>query len=316
MALTRETIVANATLASLTDDQIKALETLSANDENTVIGKKTGEIYRELDTKIEEITGVKRSGDEKTYIYLARATEGFKNSAGELEPLRKQVGELTKEKDRLDKLVKEGSTDAEIKKQLDQANKNLASVTDQYNTLNTEFTQVKQTHEKELFNSRIENDLSIATNGLKFKAEFPESVTKVLLGQAIDKVKAMEPEYIDNGQGGKQLVFKDSTGAHMRNPENQLHPFTASELVQKELKTLGVLADSRQQGGGGTGGSGGGGGGGGSLVELSGAKTRVEANDLICQHLMQKGLTVGSDEYQTEMNKAWADNNVASLPEK
>lgn len=316
MALTRETIVANATLASLTDDQIKALETLSANDENTVIGKKTGEIYRELDTKIEEITGVKRSGDEKTYIYLARATEGFKNSAGELEPLRKQLGELTKEKDRLDKLVKEGATDTEVKKQLDQANKNLASVTDQYNTLNTEFTQVKQNHEKELFNSRIENDLSIATNGLKFKAEFPESVTKVLLGQAIDKVKAMEPEYIDNGQGGKQLVFKDSTGAHMRNPENQLHPFTASELVQKELKSLGVLADSRQQGGGGTGGNGGAGGGGGSSVELSGAKTRVEANDLICQQLMQKGLTVGSDEYQTEMNKAWADNNVASLPEK
>lgn len=316
MALTRETIVANATLASLTDDQIKALETLSANDENTVIGKKTGEIYRELDTKIEEITGVKRSGDEKTYIYLARATEGFKNSAGELEPLRKQLGELTKEKDRLDKLVKEGATDTEVKKQLDQANKNLASVTDQYNTLNTEFTQVKQNHEKELFNSRIENDLSIATNGLKFKAEFPESVTKVLLGQAIDKVKAMEPEYIDNGQGGKQLVFKDSTGAHMRNPENQLHPFTASELVQKELKALGVLADSRQQSGGGTGGNGGAGGGGGASVELSGAKTRVEANDLICQQLMQKGLTVGSDEYQTEMNKAWADNNVASLPEK
>lgn len=317
MALTRETIVANAALANLTDDQIKALETLSANDENTVIGKKTGEIYREMDTKIEAITGVKRNGDEKTYLYLERATEAFKKSADELEPLKKQVGELSKEKERLDKLVKEGATDAETKRQLDQAQKDLAAVTNQYNTLKTEHDTAKQTFEKDLFVSKVENDLAIATSGIKFKSEFPESVTKVLLSQALEKVKAMNPEYIDNGQGGKVLAFKDETGAHRRNPENQLNPFTAAELLQSELKTLGVLDEGRQQQGGGTGGNGGGtGGGGNAAVQISGAKTRVEANELIGQQLMQKGLTVGSDEYQTAMNEAWKENNVSALPEQ
>ena len=42
--LTREILVANAALAGLTDEQIAAITTLSANDENSVIAKKTGEI--------------------------------------------------------------------------------------------------------------------------------------------------------------------------------------------------------------------------------------------------------------------------------
>lgn len=43
----------------------------------------------------------------------------------------------------------------------------------------------------------------------------------------------MNPEYIDDGKGGKILAFKDETGAIMRNPNNQLNPFGASDLLQK-----------------------------------------------------------------------------------
>ena len=48
MALTREILVANAALSGLTDEQINAITTLSQNDENSVIAKKTGEIYGNL----------------------------------------------------------------------------------------------------------------------------------------------------------------------------------------------------------------------------------------------------------------------------
>ena len=139
-----------------------------------------------------------------------------------------------------------------------------------------------------------------------------------ILEQALAKVKALSPEYIDNGQGGKQLVFKDETGAVMRNPENQLNPYTANDLIQKELKTLGVLDEGRKATGGGTnppaGGTGGN--GGGSTIDVSGAKTRVEANEAITNGLLAQGLTVGSDEFQSAMTQAWTDNNVAQLPEK
>lgn len=38
--LTREILIANAALAGLTDEQIAAITTLSANDENSVIAKR------------------------------------------------------------------------------------------------------------------------------------------------------------------------------------------------------------------------------------------------------------------------------------
>ena len=55
--LTREILVANAALAGLTDEQIAAITTLSANDENSVIAKKTGEIYGGLDADIFVVGG-------------------------------------------------------------------------------------------------------------------------------------------------------------------------------------------------------------------------------------------------------------------
>jgi hypothetical protein len=43
MALTIDVLRANAALAGLTDEQLTAITTLSVNDENSVIAKKTGE---------------------------------------------------------------------------------------------------------------------------------------------------------------------------------------------------------------------------------------------------------------------------------
>jgi hypothetical protein len=316
MALTRETIIANAALATLTEDQTKALETLSANDENVVIGKRIGEVYREMDTKIEETTGIKRDGDEKTYLYLARAAAGLKDQVSELGTFKTQVADLTKEKLRLEKAITDGTADAETKRALTQAKADLTAITNQYNTLKTEHDTAKETHEKELFGVQVQNDLSGAKQGIAFKAGIPTSATDVLLEQALGKVKAMTPEYIDNGQGGKMLVFKDKDGAIMRNPENQLNPYTAADLVQKELKGLGVLDEGRKQGGAGSqqqqqqqqqq----------GVVIDVKAAKTRVEANEAITSSLMAQGLVNGTDAYQTALDAAWKDNNVAALPEK
>ena len=107
MALTREMIAANAVLAALTDEQITALETLSKNDENTVIGNKVGEIYREFDNKISTITGIARNGDEKTYNYFERAANVLKDSAKGVDDFN-TFDDLTKEKARLEKAIADG----------------------------------------------------------------------------------------------------------------------------------------------------------------------------------------------------------------
>lgn len=315
MALKKEILKANKVLAGLTDEQIAAIETLSSNDENTVIGQRIGDIYREMDGKIATITGVQRNGDEKTYNYLERAATTLKDTSAQVATISKQVDDLTKEKTRLEKVIADGNGDTETKKALEQAKKDVSAITKQYNDLKNDHDKAVENHKSELFNVSVENVLNVATSGIKFKGDLSPAVTNVLLGQAMAKIKAMTPEYIDDGKGGKTLAFKDETGAIMRNPENQLNPFTANDLLTKELRTMGVLDEGKQRQGAGTKPSAGGGES-LSIIDVSGSKTRVEANEIATQQLLSKGLTVGSDQFDAEMGQIWKDNNIAALPEK
>lgn len=314
--LTREILVANAALSGLTDEQITAITTLSQNDENSVIAKKTSEIYGALDEDILAASGIAKNSTEKTYDFAKRVIGEFKTKAESANGLQSQIDTLTKEKARLEKVIASGSADAETEKALKQAKADLANVTTQYTELNTKFEQMKTEHEKEMFGVKIDNELQTAAAGLTFKTGLPESVTKVILAQANEKVKGMNPEYIDDGKGGNILAFKDASGAIMRNPNNQLNPFTPGELLTKELETMGVLEPKRQQPGGGTESPKRQPGGGSITVDASGAKTRTEAYDVIANSLMQQGLTIGSKAFDDAMKQAWQDNNISQLPEK
>lgn len=314
--LTREILVANAALSGLTDEQITAIATLSQNDENSVIAKKTSEIYGALDADILAASGIAKNSTEKTYDFAKRVIGEFKTKAESANGLQSQIDTLTKEKAHLEKAIADGSADAETVKALKQAKADLANVTTQYTELNTKFEQMKTEHEKEMFGVKIDNELQTAAAGLTFKTGLPESVTKVILAQANEKVKGMNPEYIGDGKGGNILAFKDANGAIMRNPNNQLNPFTPGELLTKELETMGVLEPKRQQPGGGTESPKRQPGGGSITIDASGAKTRTEAYDVIANSLMQQGLTIGSKAFDDAMKQAWQDNNISQLPEK
>lgn len=317
MALTADIIKQNQVLATLTPEQISAIETLSTNDEATVLGTRIGEIYREMDGKIAAITGVQRNGDEKTYLYLERAAKSLKDQAGEVATIKKQVEDLTKEKTKLEKAIADGTADAEAAKQLKQLRAELDQTKGQYNTLQKELDDAKTAHTKELFDVRIDNELRQASAGLKFKAEIPQSATDTLLQQTISKLKgSYKPDYIDDGNGGQRLVFRNEAGAVMNNPENQLNPYTASELLAKELKTMGILDEARKQTGAGTGAGAGSGTGAGSTVDISGARTKVEATEMATKAILAQGITKGSAEFDAAMTQAWKDHNVTSLPEK
>ena len=76
---------------------------------------------------------------------------------------------------------------------------------------------------------------------------------------------------------------------------------------------MGVLEEKRKAAGGGTEPPKGGGGG-GTTLDLSGARTQSQANDIITDALLRQGLTIGSREFQDAMTKAWTENNIKSLP--
>ena len=314
MALTNELLKGNAATAGLSDEQISAIVELSKNDETTVIGQKTGEIYGGLDADILAASGIAKNGTEKTYDYAKRVIGEIKAQAGNATELQNQVSELTKEKARLEGVIAKGGADAETKRALEQAKADLANVTSEYATLKTKYDTAQTEHEKALFGMKIDGEFAKATSGLKFKADLPQSVVSVLTEQAVAKVKGMNPEYIDDGNGGKVLAFMEN-GTPRRNPENNLRPFTAAELVAKELSTMGVLETGRKQTGAGSQGGNDGQGSHGT-VDLSGARTQDEAHEIIAKQLMAQGKVNGTKEFDDAMAQAWKDNRdaIKALP--
>ena len=312
--ITREMLTGDTVLGSLSEEQINAIVTLSKNDEEAVIGARFREVYNRLDQTIADSTGVARDGDEKTYTYLERAAKILAAKANSVDGLNTRINELTRERDRLKKAVEEGAADETLRKQLAQAQTDLENVRKQYDTLKTETDTMRQQHAAELLGLQVDNEIRGAMGGIKFKAEFPQAVTDTILNNAIAKIKGMKPEFVDDGQGGKTLVFKGADDAIMRNPENHLNPYTAAELLTKELKTMGVLDEGRRQQGGGTQPNGGAVGGNGTTVDISMARTQVEADEIITKQLMQQGMINGSAEFQEAKDAAWRDLNVSALP--
>ena len=306
MALTTELLNANAALSGLTDAQKTAIVEMSKNDETAVIGQKTGEIYGGLDADILAASGIAKNGTEKTYDYAKRVIGEIKGQAGNAAALQTQVSELTKEKERLEGVIAKGGADAETKRALEQARADLANVQSQFTELKTKYDTAQEEHTKAIFGMKIDGELAKASAGIKFKPEITESVKNVLLQQALAKVKGMNPEYIDDGNGGKVLAFMEN-GTPKRNPANNLNPFTAAELVAAELKTMGVLDEGRKQQGAGSQGDQEGQGG-EHLADLSGARTQVEAREVLAKQFMAQGLTYGSKEFEDAMDKAWKEN--------
>lgn len=314
MALTTELLKGNSATAGLSDEQINAVVEMSKNDETAVIGQKTGEIYGGLDADILAASGIAKNGTEKTYDYAKRVIGEIKAQAGNATELQNQISELTKEKSRLEGVIAKGGADAETKRALEQAKADLGNVTREYAELKTKYDNAQSEHEKALFGMKIDGEFAKATAGLKFKADLPASVVSVLTEQAVAKVKAMNPEYIDDGNGGKVLAFMDN-GTPRRNPENNLRPFTAAELVAKELTTMGVLETGRKQTGAGSQGGRSDQGSGGT-VDLSGARTQDEAHEIIAKQLMAQGKVNGTKEFDDAMAQAWKDNRdaIKALP--
>lgn len=312
--LTTELLKQQSELQGLTDEQMTAIATLSQNDEDVVIGKRIGELYRQLDDTIQKSTGVQRNGDEKTYLYLERAAKELQGKAGQADEYAKQVADLTKEKARLEKVIADGGADSETKKLLSQAQKDLASVTKQYVDLKADYDKMGAKHSKELIGVRIDSELALAQAGIQFKKDLPKAVTDVLLNQAVAKVKAMNPQYVDDSKGGKVLAFVNEDGSIMRNAENWLNPYTAKELVMADLKAMGVLDEGVHRTGTGTTPPAPRAVDGKEPISVSGAKTQTEATDIITNMLLKRGMVNGSREFTEAMTEAWKTNNVQALP--
>lgn len=296
--LTSETLKSNEVLQGLTDEQLQAIETLSKNDENTVIGKRIGEIYRQMDDTIATVTGVARDGDEKTYNYLERAA---KELAGRSDGYTAKIAALEKEKARLEKAVAEGGGSGEYERKIGELKNELKDTKEKYSSLSQEYEEAKKRHKGELEGIRIDGELSRALSGINLKEELPESVKAIIKRNVVETVKKDYAPAFD--EGGALVFHKD--GTILNNPNNMLNPTTAAELLTDMLKKMDVLAEERRQPGTGTQ---------PPRVAACGYSTKVEAQEAIAKELHAKGFVSGTPEYQSEFDRLWKELKIETLP--
>lgn len=296
--LNKETLIANEALKGLTDEQIGAIVTLSENDEASVLGAKFGEVYRQMDSSIEKATGIKRVGDEKTYLYLERAAKEFAGKYSDYDSLKTKIADLEAE------IAKGG--DSALKAQLESATRELESTKNQFNELKTSFDSEKAKHEKALSDYKIENELAKAREGIKMKSGYNEAVLNTLIAQATANIKSKNPSF-EVKDGIERLIFHDENGAPLNNAENKLNPFTAKELYMKEFETMDILEKTPAKGAGGK-----------QTIVVNGAHlgatTKEEATEIINKTLFDMGISKTDLRFQSEFDRLWGENDIDSLP--
>lgn len=303
----------NTSLAGLTDAQLTAIATMSQNDENTVIGTKIGALHGQYDADILSITGVKKNDGEKSYDYAKRVLTEYKTQIASTATIQAQLANANKEVEKLKQKLADGAGDEQLKQQLKDAKAQVTQLQTQLTTKEEEFKKNLAELEKKNLETRVDFAFETATSGLKFKDGITDAVKKILLDSAKAEVLAKgTPDFIDDGKGGKKLVFRGTDGNVINNPKNNLNPYTIEELVA-ESSIKDVIDTGIQQQGGGTkpvvttspna-----------TILDFSNIKNQVDADKAIEAHLLANGLTRDSVEFAEQSMQLRADNKVSELP--
>lgn len=316
MALTKEIILQNEGLKSLTPEQLQAIETLSSNDENAVIAKKVGEIHGAYEKDFAEFGFKKpegwRSKEGKTQIYHYVKEEVLPKLTAVKDLETKLSTAEGKVKD-LETKIAAGSTDESLKQQLKDAQKQFSDLQNQYSTEKTEWETKVKTEQEKLNSTLVDFEFQKSLSGLKFKDEtaLPGPVKDAFINNVKSEILGtFKPDFVQNGSG-KTLVFRDANGEIVTNPNNALNPMTVADLLSKKLEP--ILDSQRQQGGAGGGGKGPQPGG---KVDLASAKTQVEADTIIRNSLMEQGFKRGTPELAEKQAELRKENSefISKLP--
>lgn len=312
--ITIEMLNQSESLSGLTNAQKLAITVLSKNDEASVIGTKIGALHGQYDSDILSISGISKTDGEKTYDYLKRVLNEYKTKLDGSKTLSAQLEASKKKVTELETKLANGGSDESIKQQLKDARHQVTQLQTQLTAKTGELDKAKKDYEQKEKDLQVGFAFTNATAGIKFKADVSEPVKKILLAAAKDEILAKgTPDFIDDGNGGKKLVLRDTAGNTLNNPKNNLNPYTIEELVM-ETSLKDVIDTGKQQPGGGTKPSTSAGDSHSLTLDLSGAKTQREADIQIETYLLSTGLTRDNVEFGDKALEIRNENNVSNLP--
>lgn len=324
--LTKDVLKANAALSGLTDEQIQAIEQLSKNDEEVQIGQVTKRIHTQYDDDIKSVLGISKPDNVKSYDHLKQQLNILKtkaDSAGNISQIQSENDQLKADKAKLEQQLQNGSSDQALKTKIQTLEQ---TVSDR----DSEINQLKESHQNDLksmtdkYNQQISKNTSLEIgslidqysrdNKIQYLTTIPEGLRKRTFKTEKDLfISELKTDYIDDDQGGQRLVFRGADGEILRNKENGLNPYTAGELFFardgiKEMIDHGKVQNGANTKAGNT-----------SQIpanlDLSSAKTQVEADKMITQHLMTvEGLSKSDSKFYDRQTEIRNEAKVGDLP--
>lgn len=305
--LTVEILKANPKLSGLSDEQLTAIAQMSSNDENTVISTRIGALHGQYDTDIFNITGINKNANEKSYDYAKRVLSKYKTDVESVTSLNNEITTLKADKAKLEKQIQQGTQDEAIKQQLKDTETRLTQLQQQYDADKTKFANAEKDYKSKLHNIQVNAIFDTAISKLNFKDGISENIRSVMLQDAKNKIlTAYTPELT---QDGKDLIFRDQNGNIYNNPGANLAPYTTLELLKSSESLKDILGTAKP--------------GAGTkpyvrtpsaTLNISAARSQVEADDIIAKYLMEQGKARFSDEFVAEFEKLRGDLGVDKLP--
>lgn len=300
-------------VTGLEDSQIEQIIKLSENDENAVIGKRIREVYDRIDDDFEKATGTKKPQDVKTYDHWPNLLASLKDQPTKLNA---EIEKLKSEKAEIESQLKDGKGDAVLKSKLSDMERALQDEKDKVRKIRGEYdNQIQELSGKveagqsQLQNYRISSLQDQDLAGVSFLETIPKEVVQVMIQKGKDSVTSKyKPEWQKNGDVDV-LVFRGEDDKVVLDPENGHNPMTAGKLLLHELTP--IIDTGKTQTGTGTGNTGT---PAKNTVTLSGAKTQVEADQIIRNQLMEGGLSTQDPSFEDKVVEIRKENKVADLP--
>ena len=302
MALTLDLLNAQEGLSALTDEQKTALVGLSEREEESTFNRRFGETLGQMDTVIASEGAIGRNEGEKTSEYMARVIRTLKSSADEGAGYKATNETLTAEVERLKKQIENGSADAELKQRVAKLEGDLASAKKINTDLQDSLTKSAAEYKGKLEGYRMESEIGAAMTGIAMKKELPEATKQALMTLA--KQNVMGSKHVFDETAGV-FIFQDADGNPMK--DKSLNNLTVADMLRMQLETMGVLETGRTVTGTGgkenppasT-----------TNVDLSTARTRVEADEIITKQLMAQGHAKSDADWYTVFSEARKANKA------